>query len=143
MEIDLEAIRRVVEEADVFVVRFALIDQRLLVDARPDDQGRPYISIVPPVGSAEERYRFLQRKRPGLPLPEQITVFQWPHPIALLRDLGVWRHIEERLSAVGGEPALAAARRAFTDGERLERADVLAAIRGGEGYETLWERQPR
>ena len=143
MEIDLDAIRRVIEQADVFVVRFALIDQRLLVDARPDAQGRPYISIVPPVSSAEERYRFLQRQRPGMPLPEQITVFQWPRPIAVLRDLGVWRYIEERMSAVGGDAALQAARRAFSDGQRLERADMLAAIRGGEGYETLWEREPR
>ncbi|MEX2446875.1 MAG: hypothetical protein WD734_05985 [Dehalococcoidia bacterium] len=143
MDIDIDAIRRVVEDADVFVVRFALIDQRLLVDARPDEEGRPYISMVPPVTSAEERYRFLQRERPGMPLPEQITVFQWPRPITVLRDVGIWRFIEDRLTSVGGEPARTEARRAFNDGQRLERADVVAAIRGGEGYETIWERAPQ
>ncbi len=143
MDIDLEAIRRVIEETDVFVVRFALIDQRLLVDARPDAEGHTYISIVPPVNSAEERYRFLRRQRPGMPMPDQITVFHWPRPILVMRELGVWGLIEERLASVGGDAAVEEARRAFTDGQRLERADVLAAIRGGEGYETIWERQPR
>ena len=132
--------RRAIAEADVFVVRFAMIEQRLLVDARPDGQGRPFISIVPPVSSAEERYRFLRRERPDVPVPERIIVFQWPRPIAMMRELGVWRFIEDRVGEVGGDPARRDADRAFNDGARLERADILAAIRGGEGYETLWER---
>ncbi|MFA7248383.1 MAG: hypothetical protein WC273_02010 [Dehalococcoidia bacterium] len=140
MDIDIEAIRRIIEDAEVFVVRFAMIEQRLLVDTRPDGQGRPYISIVPPVNSSEERYRFLRRERPDVLPPAQITVFQWPRPIAVMRELGVWRFIEDRLVAIGGEASRRAADRAFRDGLRLERADVVAAIRGGEGYETIWER---
>ena len=140
MDIDLDAIRRVIAETDVFVVRFAMIEQRLLVDTRPDAEGRPYISIVPPVTSAEERYRFLQKERPGMPPPDQITVFQWPRPIAVMRELGVWRFIEERVESIGGDQSRRDADAAFRDGQRLERADVIAAIKGGEGYETIWER---
>jgi hypothetical protein len=138
--VDLAAIIRVVNEADVFVVRFALIDQRLLVDARPDDRGLPYIRVVPPASSAEERYRYLQRERPTLPLPEQITVFQWPANVQALRETGVWEQIEQRLVGLGGEQAGLDVQRAYADAQRLERADVLAAIHGGEGYETIWER---
>lgn len=138
--IDIEAIRQVVQTAEVFVVRFALQEHRLMVDARPDAEGRPYIKIVPPVSSPEERYRFLQRERPGLSPPEQITVFQWPRSITVLRDSGIWTAIEDRLMTVGGEPALEAARDAYRTGRRLERADAAALIRGGDGYETLWER---
>lgn len=140
MDIDIEAIRRVVAEAEVFVVRFAMIEQRLLVDTRPDGQGRPYISMVPPVNSAEERYRFLRQQRPDVPPPEQITVFQWPRQIAVMREVGVWRFIEDRVASIGGEASRRDADAAFRDGQRLERADVIAAIRGGEGYETIWER---
>lgn len=140
MDIDIEAIRRVVAEAEVFVVRFAMIEQRLLVDPRPDSEGRPYISMVPPVSSAEERYRFLREQRPDVPLPAQITVFQWPRPIAVMREIGVWRFIEDRVVAVGGDASKRDADAAFRDGQRLERADTIAAIRGGEGYETIWER---
>jgi hypothetical protein len=31
--------------------------------------------------------------------------------------------------------------RAFAEAQRFERSDLLAAIRGGEGYETIWERE--
>jgi hypothetical protein len=139
--IDIDAIIRVIEGADVFVVRFGLIDQRLLVDARPDDVGVPFIRVVPPASSAEERYRFLQKERPGLPLPEQITVFQWPRGVQSMKDLGVWDRLEQRLVGIGGEHAGMDVGRAFAEAQRFERSDLLAAIRGGEGYETIWERE--
>ncbi len=140
MEIDIEAIRRVIEEAEVFVVRFAMIEQRLLVDTRPDGQGRPFVDMAPPVNSGEERYRYLRQQRPDVPPPSQITVFQWPRPIAVMRELGVWQFIENRLVSIGGEQSRRDADSAFRSGQLLERADLLAAIRGGEGYETIWER---
>lgn len=140
MDIDIEAIRRVIAEAEVFIVRFALIESRLLVDTRLDGQGRPYVAIVPPATSSEERYRFMRRERPDVTPPTQISVLQWPRPIAVMRELGVWQFIEDRVAAVGGEPSRRAADAAFRDGQRLERADILAAIQGGEGYETIWER---
>ena len=139
--IDLAAIRQVIETADVFVVRFALVEHRLMVDCRPDSEGHVYIRVVPPVSSPEERYRFLQKERPGLAPPDQITVFQWPRSITVLRDSGLWAVIEERLVSVVGEPARAQSAAAYREGRRLERADTVALIRGGEGYETLWERQ--
>lgn len=138
--LDLEAIFRVIDEAPVFVVRFSLIEQRMLVDARPGSQGQPLIEIVPPVSSAAERYRYLQKVRPEVPLPEQITVFFWPRALQVMRDLGVCARIEARLEREGGDAAIERARRVFREAERLERADVVAAIRGGEGYETVWER---
>lgn len=138
--LDLEAIFRVIDEAPVFVVRFSLIEQRMLVDARPGAQGQPLIEIVPPVNSAAERYRYLQKVRPEVSLPEQITVFFWPRALQLMRDFGVCSRIEARLDREGGDTAVERARRVFREAERLERADVVAAIRGGEGYETVWER---
>ena len=72
--IDIDEIRRVVDEAEVFIVRFPRIERRLLVDARAADDDPPMIRIVPRVSSA------------------------------------------------------------------AERAEVAAAIRGGEGFETVWER---
>lgn len=138
--LDLEAIFRVIDDTPVFVVRFSLIEQRMLVDARPGADAQPFIEIVPPVNSAAERYRYLQKVRPEVPLPEQITVFFWPRAMHVMRDLGVCARIEARLDRTGGDAAIARARRVFREVERLERADVVAAIRGGEGYETVWER---
>ena len=138
--LDLDAIFRVIDDAPVFVIRFSLIEQRLLVDTRPGSDGQPLVEIVPPVTSAAERYRYLQKARPEVALPEQITVFFWPRALQVMRDLGVCQRIEARVEREGGEAAISRARRVFREAERLERADVVAAIRGGEGYETVWER---
>lgn len=138
--LDLEAIIRVIDEAPVFVARFALIEQRLLVDTRPGSDGQPFVEIVPPVNSAAERYRYLQKMRSEVALPEQITVFFWPRAFQVMRDLGVCARIEARVEREGGARAVARVRQVFREAERLERADVVAAIRGGEGYETVWER---
>lgn len=138
--IDLAALRQVIETADVFVVRFALVEHRLMVDYRTDVEGHVYIRVVPPVASPEERYRFLQKERPGLAPPDQITVFQWPRSITALRDSGLWAVIEERLVSIVGEPGRTQATAAYREGRRLEKADTAALIRGGEGYETLWQR---
>ena len=140
--LDLDAIFNMIGEADVFVVRFAAIEQRLLVDARVDEEGMPYIAMVPPARSAEERYRYLRQLRPDLPLPEQITVIRWPRGIVAMRELGVWERIEQRLTDAGGDAAIEKTDHAFREGRRLERADLFAAIKGGEGYETIWEREP-
>jgi len=139
--VDMEAIRRVIATADVFIVRFALLEHRLMVDSRLDSEGRPFVKMVPPVTSAEERYRYLQRERPGMPPPEQITVFQWPRSIRTLREAGLWAAIEERLVVIGGDAALALGQTAYRDALRLEDADKRAMILGGEGYETVWERK--
>ena len=82
--IDIEAIKVVLETTDVFVVRFSHIHQRLLVDARLGEDDMPLICLVPPVNSAEERYRYLRTKRPELELPTQITVFHWAQSLKML-----------------------------------------------------------
>jgi len=138
--IDLAAIRQVIDSAEVFVVRFAMAEHRLMVDTRFDAAGNVYIKVVPPVASPEERYRFLQKERPGLAPPDQITVFQWPRSITVLRDSGLWAVIEERLVSLVGEVGRDQATAAYREGRRLEKVDTAAMIRGGEGYETLWER---
>jgi len=140
--LDLDAIRQVIDGTDVFVIRFGQIDQRLLVDTRQDDEGAPFIKMVPPVTSAEERYRYLRRARPGMDLPEQITVFQWPQSVNLMKTVGLWKRIEERFFEIGGLAAVEEVGQAFSKASKLERSDLLAAIQGGEGYETLWEREP-
>lgn len=140
--IDLGELERVIEEADVIVLRFHVISQRLLIDARSGNDDPPVIRMVPPAHSAEERYRYLQEMRPDIDPPDHITVAAWPRYVQVLKDAGLWRHIVERLVAIGG-PALAdRCEETFGEIQRAERAEVSAAILGGEGYESLWERTP-
>lgn len=140
--VDLDEIRRVVDEADVFIVRFEHFDRRLLVDARSADGDPPMIRIVPRVSSAAERYRNLQELRPKMSLPEQITVFSWPRQPRTMRDAGIWERIESRLVSLGGPDLSRECDVAFNELVAAERAEIASAIRGGEGFETLWERNP-
>ncbi len=138
--VDLNEIRRVIDEADVFIVRFEHFDRRLLVDARSAGGDPPMIRIVPRVSSAAERYRNLQQLRPNMPLPEQITVFSWPRQPRTMRDAGIWERIESRLVGLGGSALASECEIAFDALVAAERAEIAAAILGGEGFETLWAR---
>ena len=39
--LDIEEVTKVIESADVLVVRFAIVDKRLLIDTRTNGPGRP------------------------------------------------------------------------------------------------------
>lgn len=139
--VDIEEIGRVIDEADVVVVRFQVIAQRLLLDLRGRPGDPPLVRLVSPVNSAEERYRYLQRERPAMPLPDHITVVGWPRYIQVMQDTGLWQRIATRVGHEGGDAERLCAD-AFCEVRAAERAEVAAAIRGGEGYEALWERTP-
>lgn len=138
--IDLDAIYSVIENSDVFIIRFNLIDKRLLVDARTSENELPIIKLVPKVKSAEERYLYLQRERPNMKLPEQITVFEWPRKVELMQELGVWNRINDRMISLGGDMLQDTCDQVIAEAISLEKADLLLAIIGGDGYETLWEK---
>ncbi|MDA0352371.1 MAG: hypothetical protein O3A10_09195 [Chloroflexi bacterium] len=139
-EINLAALQEVIDDADVFVIRFDRIEQRLLVDARQNNGGEVFIQVVPPVTSGRERYRYLEQARPGMPAPEQITVFQWRQSVQVLKNVGLWKRLEERFFELGGVPAVQQVNEAFTEAFQLEQTELVGAIRGGEGWETIWER---
>jgi len=139
-EINLAALQEVIDDADVFVIRFDRIEQRLLVDARQNNGGEVFIQVVPPVTSGRERYRYLEQARPGMPAPEQITVFQWRQSVQVLKNVGLWKRLEKRFFELGGVPAVQQVNEAFTEAFQLEQTELVGAIRGGEGWETIWER---
>lgn len=140
--LDLDDLARAIDESEVLVVRFQIIPDRLLIDVRPDEGSPPRIDLVPPVESPEERYRYLEQSRPGVPLPEQITVVAWPRHIDVMRRAGLWGRVVERLIDAGGESLRGRCDEVFREIAHAERRELTAAIRGGEGYESLWERRP-
>ncbi len=138
--LDLEEVARVIDAADVLVIRFAIVDNRLLIDARTSEQEGPIIAVVPKAGSVEERFKALKKMRPRFPLPEKIMSFMWPRQMETFRASGLWDKVQRRLVKLGGPEMSGRCEQAFQELVRQERAEVLAAIRGGEGYQSLWER---
>ena len=138
--LDLDEVARVIDSAEVLVVRFAILDKRLLIDARTSENEGPLITIVPKASSVEDRFKALKKLRPRLPLPDKIMSFMWPRQMETFKASGLWQKIEGRLVSLGGEKMLPACQSVFGELEREEKAEVVAAIRGGETYQSLWER---
>jgi len=139
--LDLEDIFKVIDSAEVILVRFQIVEQRLLIDARRNSTEGPMICLVPRAGSSEERFRSLKRLRPRFPSPERIMSFQWPRQLRSLRASGVWERICGRLGDTDADAGARRCEEVFAELEKLERDETYAAIRGGEGYETVWERR--
>jgi hypothetical protein len=139
--LDLEDIFTVIGSAEVIIVRLQIVDKRVLVDARRSSTEGPMIALVQRAGSSEERFRGLKRLRPRFPVPDRIMSFQWPRQVASLKTSGVWERIVRRLSDGGSDEMEQRCEEIFQELLQLERQETIAAIRGGEGYETVWERK--
>jgi len=138
--LDLDEVARVIDAADVLVIRFAILDKRLLVDTRTSESEGPLIAIVAKASSVEERFKSLKKMRPRLPLPDKIMSFMWPRQMETFRASGLWDRIEGRMVSLGGDQMVKVCQAVFEELEREEKAEVMTAIRGGETYQSLWER---
>jgi hypothetical protein len=139
--LDIQEIMKVVDTAEVLVVRFAIVDKRLLVDARHNEVEGPLIKLVPRADSVEERFRHLKQIRPRFPLPERIMSFMWPRHVELLQTSGVWQRIVDRLGSLGHGGIAEECEAVYRELLAEEKVQVLAAIRGEAGYQSLWERR--
>ncbi|HXG35871.1 MAG TPA: hypothetical protein VNL15_02770 [Dehalococcoidia bacterium] len=139
--LDLEEVFKVIDSAEVLIVRFAIIDKRLLIDSRTSASEGPLIALVPKANSIEERFKSLKQMRPRFPLPDKIMSFMWHRPsMETFRKSGIWQRITDRLVMLGGDNMASECERVFEELQREERAEIMAAIRGSESYQSLWER---
>lgn len=137
---DLDEVIQVINTAEVLVIRFAILEKRLLMDARSKESDGPLLKLVPKASSAEERFRSLKELRPRFPVPEKILSFTWPRHVETFRAAGLWQHIVDRLSASGHPGVEEQCEAVFNELLVEESREVLTAIRGGDNYQSLWER---
>ena len=136
--IDLGEILETVATAEVFLVFFPLLRRTLLVDTRVSSEDTPMIRLLPMATSPDERLRSLRRLRPRFPQPNRLNVIPWPKYVASLERLGVIDKLKARFSMLGYEFLLDHLDIMMVDLGELERAEMVAVIRG-ERYDTLWE----
>lgn len=139
--VDLDEVFKVIDAADVLVVRFHLIDKRLLVDFRTKPGVRPFIQLVPKAESVEDRFRSIRKLRPEFPLPEKVMSFHWPRSAPVMLASGVWQRLVDRISAVGDDETTDECGKVMEQILVEEHHEVMGAIRGAQHYQTLWERQ--
>lgn len=138
---DLTEMLRTISTSDVMVFRFAIIEQRLLFDARFHGDEGPLLRLVPRVNSAKERFRNLQTLRPDFPAPYNIIAFSWSKFVTSLRADGVWDAVEERARRSGFPGTDRMCQSVFHELVELERNERIAALTG-KGYRTIWQRKP-
>jgi hypothetical protein len=139
--VDLDEVFKVIDAAEVLVVRFHIAQKRLLVDFRARANIAPLIALVERAESVEDRFRSIKKMRPDLPFPEKVMSFNWPRSMQVLLASGVWQHLVDRMTESGGPEAADDCGRAMQDLIAEERREVTGAILGAEHYQTLWERQ--
>lgn len=139
--VDIDEVFKVIDAADVLVVRFHIIQKRLLVDYRTKAGVGPMIAVVERAESVEDRFRSIKRMRPEFGFPEKVMSFAWPRSVKVLVASGAWQRLVDRAVSLGGNEALRAAEAALAQLEREERREVSDAIQGADHYQTLWERQ--
>ena len=129
------------DHADVLVVAFPFCQQRLLVDMRSDGLLGPLIEVVEPLESAAERAIWLADRRPSLGAPEGSAFAFWPHSVGYLGASEVADAVIQRVRREHGLDAAPELASVLHDLEVLERDCAVRAVRGGEGFETLWRRE--
>jgi hypothetical protein len=140
--IDLDELRKVVDNCDVFTIGFRLFPERLIVDSRSNDQDGPVTEVVEPVNTVEERFFWLGQRRPSFGVPQRFTFFVWPHSIRYMTESGLGDMIRRRLTEVHPDAA-AAVDASLTHLQQLEDKAVRDAITG-RNYHTVWQRvEPR
>jgi hypothetical protein len=139
--IDIGQVREVVEDADVFVVGFANFTERLLIDARSNEDDGPMVRIVEPMGSVQERLFWLGKERGAFGMPRAFTFFAWPHTISYLEQCGLWARVRERVGA-GADLAVGAQCDEALERLRALEREVLSAAILGERFVTLWPPEP-
>src|SRR3972149_7458616 len=100
---DTDEVLRVIDTAEVLVIRFAIVDKRLLIDARTSPQEGPVVAVVPRATSLEERFRSLKQMRPHFPLPDKIMSFMWPRHVESFRTSVIFERLVQRMVSLGGE----------------------------------------
>lgn len=138
IDFDHDALRQVLEKADVLTIGFSTFPQRLLVDTRTRADEGPFAAIVEPVASVQERYLWLGKHRGSFGAPEGFSFFIWPRTVRALMEGDALAPLRRRIAQSG--EALAALDAALETARELEVQALRNLVAGGEGWHTVWTR---
>ncbi len=137
--IDLQKVKETIDDAEVMSLFFPSLRKSLIIDVRTNERDGPMVRVMPMAASPQERLRGLRRMRPGFPRLRSLTLIPWLRYIDSLVTTGVWERVIDRLSkaAPGNDELLATCDAALKELKDLEKAELLAVVRG-DNYRTIW-----
>jgi hypothetical protein len=138
----LERISETLRSAEVVIIRFPIVADRLLIDNRFSDADPPLVKLVPRAHSAQERFRSLKQLRPRFRHPEKIRAISWPKYARTMIDCGLAETIRERIAQAGFPQVACQCDEVFRELVEMERRETRKAILG-IGYQCIWARDGR
>jgi hypothetical protein len=136
LDIDHEALEKLLSNGDLITIGFTLFPERLLVDTRSNDQAGQFAAMVEPVANVQERYMWLGKHRPQFGAPDGFAFFVWPKTVRGLVEADVLRTLRNRLDP----DAQQAFDEALGVALELERLAMMEAVRGSERWPAVWEK---
>jgi len=130
----LEAVRH----AAVVSLFFPQLGKALILDMRSGADG-PALLLDDMVQSPRARLASFRRLRPGLPLPERLTLAAWHGGIRALADTGILEAVTERCKLEGGTDLVEHAQTLYRRLLALETCAMRDLVLG-IGTQTLWQR---
>jgi len=131
----LEAIRT----SEVMSVFFIRVGQSLIADLRRGEETAPAVMIDDIVSTPQDRLQSFRRLRPGLPLPERLTLAPWTSAVRDFQESGLLEALLARCRLEGGEGLATDAETAFKRLAFLEQKYLRDLVKG-VGMQTLWQR---
>jgi hypothetical protein len=127
------------QTAEVMSVFFVRVGRSLILDMRRDDDTGPAAMLDDIVSTPQARLQSFRRLRPGLPLPERLTLAPWTGAVREFEQRGLLDVVLERCRLEGGDLLTADAAQAFHKLEILEQKYLRDLVRG-VGMQTIWQR---
>ena len=138
----VERLAALLRRHDVVSVFFIPVVHSLIIDFRRAEGIAPTVLTDPAVSSHQERFHSFARLRPGLPLPETLSLAMWPHSVRFFREAGLLDVLRNRALAETGGGLLHEVDDSYLFLLGLERQYQRDMVRG-VGMRTLWQRDRR
>ncbi len=134
-----EHVRAALRTADVLSIFFVRVGQSMIIDTRDNGSIGPAIMLDQIVASPRDRLESMRTLRPGMPLPERMTLAPWTAAVRDFESSGVLESLLERCRFVGGEQLSDDALKAYQRLVKIERRFLRDLVRG-VGMKTIWSR---
>jgi hypothetical protein len=134
-----ERMTEALRTAEVLSVFFVRVGRSLILDTRREGVTKPAVIVDDIVSTPQARLQSFRRLRPGLPLPERLTLAPWAAGVREFESSGLLAVLLERCRAEGGSELETAAAEAFRRLAKLEQRYLRDLVRG-IGMETIWQR---
>lgn len=134
-----ERMQDAIRGAEILSLFFVRVGKSMILDFRSEIGSAAAVLLDDIVSTPRARLQSFRRLRPGLPLPERLTLAPWTSAIHDFRTFGLLDTMLSRCEREGGPDLRVTAEQVYHQLEMLEQRYLRDLVRG-VGMETIWQR---